>query len=712
MKRALVTLLFVTSVTALAGAQPRPRAPKTPAPTGTALTNLRAHVGSEQVTRLLHGDADERLRGIERAAAIGTPEAIALLADAVEHDRAQQLRADPRALLAIARALARFADQERARAALLAVINAGNPGITGRLPLTGRGETTEIDPILQTELARETAAIALARSGGDKATESLYTLARNGGSGQTAAMLALSIHPPRETGFFGTSSLAAPPSGDKGAVLSPAVVKLLGDLGDLRALDLLHRAARSPDVPTRCAALVALAELGDERARLLARAAIAESDIRLRAASGEVFILLAAPERFKATAAIIADDATTIIGLKMAELVFDPEITKLVAARTIAPDRQLRAAAIRALGRSPDPNAAKALTDAKLLGDRESAYLALFALARSPAPNAGPLVVGLLANKAVATLAARSYVVRAFVRGERSDDRAVYRLADSTTPTERAVGVFARVALGADGVGEHLGDKDVRVRRAAAMGALARPGDALLRHWIHETDAATRGVLAAGLIDGDPDARIETSTLLERAQAGQGDAALATYALARRADAGMAREVGQLLAAGDPLLRAHAARGLAAASIPDATGRLADAYAIEAEVEVRRALVGALAARVEDVGAPQRRNALASAATVDPDAVVRQLATRIPHAIPPLRNASSAVDAAWLRVTLADGSAPGSAEPFVGSVVGSDGIAVPILFDDEGFAVALGLPPGGARLVLAPRLPADEARVP
>ena len=704
-RRGVVGVFSVCAlVTGVASAQPqpRPRGPRTPASTASTPTNLRAHVGTDPVTRLLHGDADERLRGIERAAAIGSPETIALLADAVERDRAQQLRADPRALLAVARALARFADQERARAALLAVVSASNPSVTGRLPLTGRGETTEIDPLLQTELARETAAIALARSGGDKAAESLYALARNGGSGQTAAMLALSLHPPREPGFFGLASAAIP----------PAVVKLLGQLGDLRSLDLLHFAARSPDIPTRCAALVALAELGDERAGPLARAAIAESDIRLRAASGEVFILLAAPERFKATAAIIADDATTSIGLKMAERVSDPEITKLVAARTIAPDRALRAAAIRALGRSADPNAAKALADTRLHGDRETAYLAFEALARSPAPNAGGLVVGFLANKAVATLAARAYVVRAFVRGDRPDDRAVYRLAESTTPAERAVGVFARVALGADDVGQHLRHRDVRVRRAAAMGALAHPGDALLRTWSGETDAATRGVLAAGLLDGDPDARLETSVLLARAQGGQGDAALATYALARRADAQMGHEVDQLLSAGDPLLRAHAARGLAAASIPDATGRLADAYAIEADVDVRRALVAALAARREDVGAPQRRNTLMSAASVDPDAVVRQLASRTPRAIPPLRSASSAVDAAWLRVTLADGSAPAATAPFVGAVVGSDGIAVPILFDEEGFAVVLGLPSGEARLMLAPRLPADEDRRP
>ena len=47
----------------------------------------------------------------------------------------------------------------------------------------------------------------------------------------------------------------------------------------------------------------------------------------------------------------------------------------------------------------------------------------------------------------------------------------------------------------------------------------------------------------------------------------------------------------QLLAAKDPVLRAHAARGLAFATLADASGRLASAYAYETDETVRRALV-------------------------------------------------------------------------------------------------------------------------
>lgn len=95
------------------------------------------------------------------------------------------------------------------------------------------------------------------------------------------------------------------------------------------------------------------------------------------------------------------------------------------------------------------------------------------------------------------------------------------------------------------------------------------------------------------------------------------------------------------------------------------------------------------------------------AAELDPDSVVRQAARRAlagataPFAPPAHR------EVAWLRVTLDGGGPPG--EPYVGSLVRSDGLAVPIVFDEEGFAVVPGLPPGEARVVLAPRLPPDKA---
>jgi HEAT repeat protein len=520
---------------------------------------------------------------------------------------------------------------------------------------------------------------------------------------------------------------------------------MLGQLGDLRALEVLHAAARTSDINVRGAAILSLAELGDERAIGLARSAIAESDARLRAAAGEAFVLLAAPERFKAVAALVSDEATTAIGVHLAERVHNAEITKLLAARALThPDRELRASAIRALGRSPDPGAAIALAAPALVADPTSGYEAALALARSPAPNALDLVTALASGKH-ATLGVRAYVVRALVRGERraAADDVLRGLSASKDGRARALGVFGSVALGEASVEASLGDPDARVRRAAVMGTLARPSsktsELLLSRIAKEPDPVVRQLLALGLVDGDPKGIVTTTALVDRAESGGADAALSVYALMRRADESLSRKVDQHLASKDGVLRVHAARGLAVSPLPDASGRLAGAYAYETDVMVRRAIISALAARTQDASAPARKETLETASQLDPDGPTRQAARRgllgssSPFA-PPI-----AAETAWLRVTLDGGAAPSLlepkartnlvepkartnlvepkaptnlVEPFVGSLVRSDGIAVPLAFDDDGFAVVGGLPPGDARLVLAPRLPSYKAEGP
>ena len=715
-KVAALVLAAATACSALASAQPRrptvpaPAPPPTVIPAAALPNNLRARIGVDYAARLLRStDPDERIRGIQRAAAIGSAETVALLVQSTESSPA--VRSDSRALIELARALAKFADQERARTALLLVVNAGNPGIAGRLPTPGRtadGLALEDgDPVARAELAREIAAIALARSGVDRAFEQLYGVARGGGSGQNAAILALLIAPPRDPGFYGTT----------GAVLPAAVVRMLGRLGDLRVIEILASAARSIDVTVRGAALVALAELGDQRAIPLSRAAIAESDARLRAAAAEALVLLSAPERFKAVAALITDEATAAIGIRLAERVYDADITRLLAVRAVDhPDRELRAAAIRALGRSPLPAAATALAQPTLLAEPQLGYFAALALARSPAPNAMAIITQLGAAKQTAGLGVRAYVVRALVRGEKADagTEQLDRLAASKDGRERALGTFGRLALGRGDLETSLADADPRVRRSAAMAMLAhsdaKTSRLLLEQAAKEKDDTTRQVLALGLAGGDPDGLVTTTTLIDRAESGGGDAALSVYALARRAEETNDRKASQLLAAKDPVLRAHAARGLAFATLPDASGRLASAYAYETDETVRRALVGALAARTQDESAPARRGTLETAALLDPDGVTRQGAQIALHGSASPFGAPITTDTAWLRLVQENGAPPGSA--FVGAVVRADGLAVPIVFDDDGYAIVPGLPPGEARLVLAPRLPTYKTSPP
>jgi hypothetical protein len=286
-------------------------------------------------------------------------------------------------------------------------------------------------------------------------------------------------------------------------------------------------------------------------------------------------------------------------------------------------------------------------------------------------------------------------------------------MARSADGKDRALGAFARIALGDAKLTDFIGDKDARVRRAAAMAALANltraAQGALISAFLSEKDAATRQVLAIGLYGGDPEDSLTTTTLLDRAESGGADAALATFALARRADEGTARKVEKLLGSRDPVLRTHAARGLGIASLPDATGRLANAYAYETDVDVRRALIGALATRTKDANAPLRKQTLELAANLDPDGPARTAAKRALDGVTAPFAPPANSEVVWLRITAENGAPPATGgDAYVGSLVRSDGLAIPLAFDDEGYALVPGVPPGDARLVLAPRLPSSK----
>ncbi len=696
--RAATALVFAAAIAsaALASAQTRTSKSTSGASSSSAKANVRSLVGSDYAARLLRdADPDERIRGIQRATSIGTPESIALLTQAMESN--SSLRSDARALVELARGLARFGDQERARAGLLLLVNAPNP------PRTAKEDG---DSFARTELAREIAALGLARSGVERAVEQLYDIARTGGSGQNAATLALIAEPPSAPSFYRKASRPA----------SVNIVRMLARIGDLRALEGLHVAAHASDVTVRSAALVALADFGDARAIPLARTALAAPDARLRAAAGEAFVKLAAPERFKVVAALITDEATAPLGVRLAENVHHASISALLGARaTSHPDADVRAAAIVALGRSPEAGAASALVAPALLGDPERAYLAALALSRSPAANAMSLVIALARAKATAGLGVRAYVVRALVRGERSDvcDEILARLAESKDGRERSLGVFGRVALGAVDAVSVLADADSRVRRAVAMASLAHPTErtsrALLQKLAIERDEATAPLLAIGLLGGDLDGWVPTTRLLDRAGSGGPDAALSAFAFARRAEEANERAVGELFASRDAVVRAHVARGLSQAPLSSASGRLASAYAYETDEHVRRAIVRALVSRGRDVAAPVRRLTLENATRFDPDFESRQVARLGLGESPSPWGLPIASETAWLRIARKEGA---PFDRYVGSLVRSDGVAVPIAFDEDGYAIVPGMPPGEARLVLAPRLPSYKSDVP
>jgi HEAT repeat protein len=700
-----------------ATASPTPAATTT---TGTPSGDLRSRFGMEVAKRLMRSlDADERLRGMERAAAMDSPEGLALLLRAAGGGTGGAFdaslpqegvgRTDPRALLVVVRGLAAHLDKDAARLALAQLLSAPAAMFMTRTPSLGARDPAaeDTDGAARNQLARQQAAIALASSGNAVAMDRLVDTARSGGPGQAPALEAIRMMPP-----------SAPKLG-RIEVTTPEMVTLAAEIGDLRTLDAIEGATKASDAGLRAAAIAALGTMGDQRAVEIARAAAHDQDPRVRVACAEALVRLGAADAAPLIEVLVADDTTAAGALRLARELATEGVTKAAAARAAASaDPTLRQAAVGALGRQTSVSAVRVLltlaTDPALQGD------AAFALARSPAPGAMAALETLAAAPATRRVAARAYFVRRFVRGERSGslDGLLASMAASSEARDRAVAVEALVALGERALDQALGDADARVRRGAAMGAAAhldaQARATLLARLAVERDAATRTVLALGLGGGDPTGVVPTRELVERAEEGGPDASLAALALARRADDDLGPKVDALLASRDPLVRAYVARGLASSDARDATGRLARAYTWEADELVRRALVTALAARAADAGAPARRDALELAARLDPDGTARwtaqQALARQTLAGPTAAARAAVHEVAWLRVVPAEGATlPHEA---LGVLADDAGLAVPVVFDEDGYALVPGVAPGQARLRLAPRLPAYEAAAP
>ncbi len=690
-------------------------------------------------------DADDRLRGIERAAATRTAGSLALLERAAHPGGPAGVdpklpdegiaRRDPRALVAVVHGLASWTDNDGARAALTEILRAPSEALAPRAgAASAREDADGADGAARVTLARQEAAIALAGSGNPGALEALVASARSGGPEQEAALIALTLHPPSQPVVLGGVALT-----------TPATIAMAASIGDLRALDAILGVMRTSDPALRAAALEALGAAGDTRVAEVARSALHDEDARVRVASAEALARIATPDAAQAVEALIAEDATALEGLRIALNVQGEGITRAAAARAaVSANPVLRGAAIATLGRQTTPLAVHALVALAatplLQGD------AMGALARSPSaaaidalqdmagvggPGAAgqrPLATGLpVPEEARATsrrLAARAYFVRRFVRGERSRplDTLLQSLAASGDPRDRAVGMQALVALGERHVDAALADADARVRRAGAMGALghwdASTARRLAARATVEPDETTRRVLAIGWTAASVSDTVPTPVLVERASAGGADAPAAAFALGRRSDEPLDAQVEALLGSRNPVLRAQVARGLGAGRATDAVGRLSRAYAWEADATVRRAIVEALAVRVAN-GAPgaqaAREGVLELAARLDPDRMTRSAASR---AIGPVRAAGLRTlagydrgkdipEVAWIRLVPAEGAAP--ALDRTASLADSDGEALPIVFDDEGYALVPGVSPGEARLRLAPDSPSGTA---
>jgi hypothetical protein len=658
-----------------------------PAPEYVSLGDV---LGDGATERLLQSfDVEDRIRGLERLTPSPAPETLARLVRF--KDDAIGSNGDPRLFLVLVRALARQVDRPVARAALLGIVRAS------AAPSAPSGP--EMNPVASDRartarwtLARRQAALALASSERPDAVRSLFDATRDGDADRVAAAVdALTAFPPEAIDTYPRT-------------LSIAAIDVIGATGDLRMLPAVRAASASSDPVVRAKSLLVRATLGDVDSVGTAQSWRHDPDAGVRTAAAEVLVGFASPEAASAVGDLVGDDATVVDGLRLARRCASEEVTKALAARVIASaEPRERIAAATALGRQATPSSLRVLLS--LTADPTLAGSAAEAIARSPNGGAMATIEALASRPDAERLALRAYLVRRFTRAERSDrlDDLAARLANSGDGRDRAVATQLRVALGEEPLDAALADADPRVRRAAALAVVANAGaenaERLLRRLLVERDETTRVLLAGALAQSREPSGLSSATLRAHLAAGDIAAPLAAFVLGRRADS--APDLHELFAAEDPVVRAALMRGLGANRAPNVPAELAAAYLWEPDLDVRRAAVFALAEGHAGGAHPAAREALELAAQLDPDPQNRAVAARS-LAGAPVDSVSAIAEVAWLALVRApDATLP---REVAGLVVTRGGIPVPVVFDDDGFALLPGASPDGARLRLAAHL--------
>jgi hypothetical protein len=706
----LVAFGLTALLSADAGAQAPGTSPETAAvsaagsTTGRPLSEggpgLAGLFGAARTDQLLHSaDIEERLQGLARATSAHSVENLGLLLRFRDDGPAG---GDARTLLGLVRALAEWTERPAVRAELLGIVR--DPA---RL-LSSRAPAVMNDPVVaervhagRVSLARAQAAMALARSRHPDAIKALFEIIRDNDAARAVAVAALAAFPPE-------ASVPVPPNP------TAATIDAIADLSDLRTRGAALGAARSSDPSLRVGLLAALVGFGERSARDNARLWRHDPDLAVRVAAVATLVRVADAEAAQAVEELIGKDETAAEGLRLALAVQSEGVTKAASARAIASaNPAFRVAAVAALAHQSAASAPGVLR--MLAVDPFLAGPAAEGLARSPSVSALAAIEELSARTASRRLAARAYFVRRYTRGDRSArlDTLLDELGRSSDARDRAVAVEAKVALGERSVDEPLRDPDPGVRRAATLGAMSGltsdTADVLLQRMSTDSDAITRTVLSGALAGCVSRSAPSSAALNARAVGGQPDAPLAAYVLGQRDDGTAQEWLEALYAFGDPIIRAHALRGLGASSAPDATARLAAAYRWEADGGVRRAIIEALAARPHETASAIGWQTLDLAAGLDPDARARSAARRAlagndearPPAVP---------EVAWMVLAPVEGASLPS--NVAGLLVPEDGLARPFAFDDDGFALLPGVSAGEAELRLAARLPPYSPGVP
>ncbi len=644
--------------------------------------SLRSIVGVEAAEPLLTSESTElRQRAFEKLGAAGTSAALELLAEALEPGGAA--RTANERLVAV-RALAPHAAEERARGALVRAMGGA---------LTG-DEPTE-------NMVRQSAALALARSGGDKALGALAQALRQPGRVSETARVALRAHPPKtlEPLFLARG------------VPTPALAGLIGDLRYQRGRELLSTLAQAGSPALRSEALLALAKIDRAAAVALARGFVkTEKHRSLRLSATRVLAVARDPEAAAALGALLGEPALVGDALQIALDAPSPGLAAPLA-RLVPSDPGDSERLLSALGRAGGPAALERLERA--LQRPELGWAAAYTLALSADRGADDVLERALERPASRRDAARAAVLRA--RAGRSDvsglDDALALLEASKAPADRAAAAYCRAALDPEAGARLVASRDAVLVRAATRAALdPEVALAAARRLAVEPDAGLRTALALSLVRADAADQVPTAVLTALLESKGAAAHLAAYALAARdGDAGRPR-LRELFASADPLLRAHVALGLARSQQPSAVGLLEDAYRFESDALVRQAIVSTLASRPE----PGRGRTLRLAADLDADDVARATARRALTRAEPRPGARPTTT--WLRIDptagLAGAGAPPNNETAAAVVVTFQGLALPVYPDPDGAVTLAGLPGGPVSVTLASAAPGGDSSKP
>jgi len=679
LRRSACIALIATASLLLAGAATAQRRPvrtrerepsstSSPSPPGGyALTN---RLGIASSLRLLSSARrEDRIRGVQRIAAQNDFAAVQVLLQAITENGS--IVADPVVKIQAIRALAPFASRDPVRRMLAGWVL----GDTTRLRAeAGFGRDVQMS-----------AALALAASGDSRAIEQLVDFVAAGNDAAEPAAAALQAHPP--------SSLD--PLLRARANTSPHVVRLLGRLGDLRALPALRKALGDNDPVVASDAAVALAGLGDDSVAPIARAWLTNprSSPSTREAAAQALVLIRAPDAPRAVAILIADPATRPRGLQLAYDAPSPQLAATLAgALTILRD-QSRSVAIAALSRCGGPLAVRTLENlvSAAPADPEPAL----ALARCPSPEASEAVARFLAASHTALIGARMALARFVVLHDVPDglDQVLRSMLSSQRPADRQTAAFGLVLTGSEPVATFLSDRDPTLASAACRAALARSRSVLAactQALSGVASPALRDTLSLALVDPPDAASLSTHQLLQWSEASRERATLSARLLGAR-DSKLVRPVlERFLASGDPVLRAQVAIGLASSPDPSSVALLVDAFDVEPSAMVRRAILRALSRRHSGL----RTRWMRALSALDPDPGVRALASLASRGVV-LPTEPRGGDVVWVHVKP---SRAGVRTARIVRVVLPDGLALLAVPDDDGF-------------LMVPAVPANEVEI-